>query len=381
MTPNDYTLTHYQTQARRSRQQSKSVSVKTFMMLGLAGEVGSLLSSIKKQQRDSIKLKEYKAAVVEEFGDCLWYISAICDDFAISLNEIAGITDDRFSQLQQQRILPFSTPSLSFENKILSIFEETGKLSAKIVNASREEVMLFLQRIFSIFVDTANETGADITEIAMKNIEKVNDRWPQERIWDVDFDRTFPPYERLPNGFIVDMYEREIDKKTYLIQSSGGVFIGDRLTDNIMQGDDYRFHDVFHYAYAAVLGWSPTTRALLKRKRKSESKIDEGEDSARAVIIEEGIATFIFGQAKKADFFKDEKQGDMSFALLKQVRQFVEGFEPEICPLWLWEDAILQGCQAFRFLQKRRKARLTVDRTARVLRVEDLADDPDAIFG
>ena len=42
------------------------------------------------------------------------------------------------------------------------------------------------------------------------------------------------------------------------------------------------FHDVFHLAYAAVLGWSPTTRALLKIKRKSRPEIDENEDGARA---------------------------------------------------------------------------------------------------
>ena len=42
---------------------------------------------------------------------------------------------------------------------------------------------------------------------------------------------------------------------------SGGFLLGDRLTDNHLPEDDYRFHDVFHLAFAAVLGWSPTTRA------------------------------------------------------------------------------------------------------------------------
>ena len=45
---------------------------------------------------------------------------------------------------------------------------------------------------------------------------------------------------------------------------------GAELTDNAYDPDGYRFHDVFHFAYAAVLGWSPITRALLRRKRKSQ---------------------------------------------------------------------------------------------------------------
>ena len=87
------------------------------------------------------------------------------------------------------------------------------------------------------------------------------------------------------------------------MQRCNGLFIGDRLTDNIMMPDDYRFHDAFHYAYAAILGWSPVTRALFRCKRKSEARVDEGEDGARAVLIEEGVATVVFGQAKLLDFF------------------------------------------------------------------------------
>ena len=44
-----------------------------------------------------------------------------------------------------------------------------------------------------------------------------------------------------------------------------------------MKPDDYRFHDAFHYAYAAILGWSPVTRALFRLKRKSETDVDEGQ--------------------------------------------------------------------------------------------------------
>src|SRR5262249_38997378 len=142
-----------------------------------------------------------------------------------------------------------------------------------------------------------------------------------------------------------------------------------------LEPDDYRFHDVFHYAYAAVLTWSPVTRSLLRLKRKSKPKLDEVEDGARATLIEEGIATSIFGQAKHLQFFDGLKRGDLSFDMLKAIRQFVVGYEAERCPLWLWEDAILQGYDAFRFLRKNRRARLTIDMGQRKLLIGDLPRD------
>jgi hypothetical protein len=54
------------------------------------------------------------------------------------------------------------------------------------------------------------------------------------------------------------------------------------MADNAYERAGYRFHDVFHLAFAAVLGWSPITRALLKRKRKSSPEVDEVEDRGRS---------------------------------------------------------------------------------------------------
>lgn len=46
-------------------------------ILGLVGEVGSLLSALKKKRRDTDGFFGYHEAVVEELGDVLWYISAV----------------------------------------------------------------------------------------------------------------------------------------------------------------------------------------------------------------------------------------------------------------------------------------------------------------
>src|SRR5436309_6986119 len=97
--------------------------------------------------------------------------------------------------------------------------------------------------------------------------------------------------------------ETRVGGKTCVIQLCNGVELGSRLTDNKIGEDDYRFHDVFHLAYAALLGWSPCLRALLKAKRKSIPEVDESQDGARAILIEEGVSTLIFHHALRLNFF------------------------------------------------------------------------------
>lgn len=178
--------------------------------------------------------------------------------------------------------------------------------------------------------------------------------------------------EQLPRKMEIDVYERTVRGQDYVFQRSRGVYVGDRLTDNAIEQDDYRFHDVFHYAYVAVLGWSPVIRALLRLKRKSDPKLDEAEDGARAILIEEGVTSWLFGQAQQLNFFEGVKRGGLPLDMLKHVRQFVAGYEADRCPLWLWEEAILQGYAAFRFLQKNRRARIGIDFAHRRLRIKEL---------
>jgi hypothetical protein len=197
---------------------------------------------------------------------------------------------------------------------------------------------------------------------------KTKDRWPIDQKFPPLFDEGLHVDEQLPRLMRVEIYEREVNGKKYVFQKSGGILLGDRLTDNHLPEDDYRFHDVFHLAYAAVLGWSPTTRALLKIKRKSLTKIDENEDGARANLIEEGLATWIFETAKRHHFFANTPQ--LGFDLLKAVKGFVRGYEAERLPFWLWERAILQGYSVFRELQIYRRGIVTADLTQREIRFE-----------
>lgn len=142
--------------------------------------------------------------------------------------------------------------------------------------------------------------------------------------------------------------------------------------------DGYRFHDVFHLSYAAHLGWSPVIRALLKLKRKSVSTVDENEDGARAIIIEEGIATWIFNDAKRRHFYRDIEVGRLDLAILQQVRSMVQGFEVKDVPLWQWEIAILEGFRVFRQLFENKGGIVEVDLARHALRYKPLPDTDTA---
>lgn len=372
-------LNEYQSRAAMTDQITYKHRDHAPLVLGLCGEIGSLLSETKKKQRDADSYIGYENNVLEETGDALWYLAVIAEREDIRLASLAAgagfdFSDATFRELQPQAILPLNAPSVAFEKTLLRLAGAVGRLAETASDrTSHPTIVAQLQGVFKLLLDAANEAGITLADAALLNLDKANDRWPQARVLPPLFDESFPTEERLPRRLTVDIFERTGGNgKNYVVQRCNNLFIGDRLTDNIMKPDDYRFHDAFHYAYAAILGWSPVTRALFKLKRKSETNIDEGQDGARAILIEEGVATYVFGQAKELKFFEGRRSGDLGFTFLKSIRQFVRGYEVESCPLWLWEEAILAGNEAFRFLRTHRRGRLKLDLDRRRLDVCEL---------
>ena len=66
----------YSREALSTDRKRNSASLE-FPLLGLFGETGSLLSEVKKKQRDAIAYRAYTGAVVEELGDVLWYLNLV----------------------------------------------------------------------------------------------------------------------------------------------------------------------------------------------------------------------------------------------------------------------------------------------------------------
>jgi NTP pyrophosphatase (non-canonical NTP hydrolase) len=361
----------------------------TIPLLGLFGETGSLLSVAKKKQRDGIAYRGYGPAVIEELGDVLWYLAVTADRAELTLDDIARAIDNTlpqsgeipFQSLQQLPTVIQLQPTEAFEATLLDLAGEVGTLlsdhQAHRLHNNRAALLGRLVAIMRMLIRAADESGVTLAQAARNNLDKIFNRWPPEgqKRYPDPLDHKSPSYEQLPRSLTIDIFERNLDGKLYVFQTCNGINIGDRLTDNALTPDDYRFHDVFHYAYAAVLTWSPVLRALLRLKRKSDPLIDEAEDGARAILIEEGISTWIFGQSRQLSDFENIQPGELSFDMLRQIRQFVEGYEPACSPLWLWEEAILQGFEAFRFLKKHRRGRLTIDIGNRRLTVEELPLD------
>ena len=204
--------------------------------------------------------------------------------------------------------------------------------------------------------------------VVRKNIEKACGRFldPEPSLSPI-FDDKFMEEERLPQQFEIKITQRK-GRRCYLQWNN--VFVGEPLTDNIADPDGYRFHDVFHFAHAAILHWSPTFRALIKQKRKSDPMVDETQDGGRAIVVEEGLTAWIFVRAKELNFF--EGQDKVSFDLLKGVSQFVQGYEVEACPLRLWEGAILQGYDVFRQVRDNEGGIVVGDRAARTISYKPL---------
>jgi hypothetical protein len=204
-----------------------------------------------------------------------------------------------------------------------------------------------------------------LDESARRNVVKILSRWPTTFTYDALFDEGFDSDEQLPRRIEMVFREKKTARGTYVVAQCNGINVGDRLTDNRLEPDDYRFHDVFHLAYAAILGWSPTLRALFKVKRKSRPEIDENEDGGRARLIEEGVSAWIFNHGMRNQALRSVSSLD--YGLLKAIREFVKGYEVETRPLWQWERAILEGFRVFRELRQHRGGTVTADLNAHTL--------------
>lgn len=371
-------LDEYQATAARSDQnRAGGLTGLAFPLLGLFGEVGTLLSALKKKQRDQASYVGYAEAVLEEFGDVLWYFSNIASRASLRLSVLAQLVHRKlenwgsveaeqlvgFHDLQRQKDKRGSPNSPEFEDAIIALAGKVGLLlndfSLGGVAKNRDALSAHLVEILRALTKAASSADVDLEIAASRNIAKINSRWPVTRSYAALFDEGFRTSEQLPRRIEIAITEELLREKPQVVQRWKGIKLGNSLTDNKITSDDYRFHDVFHLAYAAILGWSPVIRALLKVKRKSEPDVDEAQDGARAILIEEGVSTFVFHHALRLDSFASIKSLD--YPLLKTVQDFVHGFEVDRCPLWQWEKAILDGFKVFRQLRVERRGVVIAD--------------------
>lgn len=312
---------------------------------------------------------------LEETGDVLWYLANVVDQCDLTLEGVAALAQadglpgaaHAFEELERQPALFQEPATLSHvQASLLALAQSVGFL----IRLSQppdgnEGLPHYMATIFAQLVTASNDAQVSLADAAHANLDKLLGRWPLQPAWGPLLDADEDAAERFPRLMRVRFEERCIDGRLYVLQSIDDVQIGNPLTDNSGVPDDYRFHDVFHLAFAAVLGWSPVLRSLLKVRRLGRPEFNEQQDGARAKITEEGISNWIFSHGLRHEAFANVDSLD--FALLKTIAQMVKGYEVQVQPPWMWERAILEGFRVFRLLRESRGGVVTADLEARTL--------------
>jgi len=294
-------LGEYQREAQKTDQFKKDEKV--VPLLGMGGEVGSLLAEYKKWMRDGAAHALFSEQIAEELGDILWYLA-----------------------------------------------------------------------------NAATKFDLDLDVIAAHNLAKTRDRWPpdgSETAYRL-FDEDYPVAEQLPRRFRAEIHEENMGSgtKARITLTIDGEKAGDSLQDNAHDPDGYRFHDVFHLAHAAKLGWSPVLRGkLLKRpgrvppdrKRRSNPDVDEVEDGGRAIVIDEAVVAYVWEYARRHMFLAGVSTVD--YRVLKTITHLTGGLEVGARSSHQWEEAILAGCDVWRRVNERRQGVIEVDLQARRIEV------------
>ncbi|WNV82890.1 MazG nucleotide pyrophosphohydrolase domain-containing protein [Umezawaea sp. Da 62-37] len=264
-------------------------------MLGLVGEVGSLVAQYKKIQRDRAGYRAFTDEVREELGDLFWYAAALARRCDLSLEEI--LSDN--------------------------------------IRKARERFKLPLNPLpHPLFDDAAAKT----------------EQLP--RTLDITFTETLD-------------HERGRAPVPVVRIHRGDSAVGDPLDDNSDDDDEYRYHDVFHLAHMAVLGWSPVMRSLLRVKRSTNRDTDRIQDGGRAIAVEEGLSAYVFSAARAHNYFRSSTM--IPNDILKSCQAMTAHLEVSRRSAQDWQYAILIGYRMFDQLTKNRGGILRLDMNARTM--------------
>lgn len=257
---------------------------------------------------------------------------------------------------------------------LLGLAGETGELLSEYKKHLRDgdSHLLFRDRVSEELGDllwyvanVAAKFGLKLDDVAQANLKKTQDRWGPQDTGVLPFDADFEENQRLPRRFEVELKEVVVNGRKKIRMHIDGKKVGDDLTDNADDPDGYRFHDVFHLGYVAALGWSPVIRKLMKRKRRSDPKIDEVQDGGRAQVLDEGVAALVFDYAKEHRWL--EGVNDLDYKLLRTIKGVTSLLEVRERSLGEWQHAILIGFEVWRQVLNAGGGRLLVDQDAKSL--------------
>lgn len=233
-------LNDYQLIARQTDQKNKLRGLEglTFPLLGLFGEVGTLLSALKKKQRDQESYIGYNDAVIEEFGDVLWYFSNIASRASLNLSVLAqNISRDlqdwdnaknesfkTFADIQAKKNANGSPDSPAFEEALIALAGKVGLLLNvfhlnKIAN-NRDTLSANLVEIFRALIEAANAADIDLANAASLNVKKIHSRWPEQKKYVPLFDDGFDSLEQFPRKIEMHIFEVKRAKSLMLFNNA-----------------------------------------------------------------------------------------------------------------------------------------------------------------
>lgn len=222
----------------------------------------------------------------------------------------------------------------------------------------------------------AHHLDLGLDDIATANLGKITDRWRHTPADAIPFDGELDPGEQLPRqaDFVFTLTRGPEDREVSVLTCEGRQ-VGDPITNASHIADGYCFHDIFHLSYAAVLGWSPVMRSLLKRKRRSNPDTDEAEDGGRAIAIEEGISALVFAYASRHNYLDGKNHVDND--VLDTIQGMVAHLEVGAHRAADWEKAIITGFAAWRKLRRHGGGTVRLDLDAQTLTVVDREPEPE----
>jgi NTP pyrophosphatase (non-canonical NTP hydrolase) len=275
---------------------------------------------------------------------------------------------------EYQRVARETTRSKDIEVFTLGLFGEAGSVASAIkklkrdnpaASVAKDEVETELGDVLWYLAEIASHYELKLSDIAASNLEKTKYLFVGD---DSVLDAEAPNDQQFPTSLVANFsdYGQQVT-----IQVDGKPF-GNPLDDNAHDPDGYRFHDVFHFAYLARLGWSPVIRKQLGLKRRYDERVDRVEDGARAIFLEEGISVFIFNQNERTpdgiSSFSD--RANIPFGVLSAIKTMTKGIEVGRRDIGAWRDAIAMGFQVFDSLARAQSGTIICNLEARTMAFE-----------
>ena len=236
-------------------------------------------------------------------------------------------------------------------------------------NLSNERVKEELGDLLWYLSNVATKFDLSLDEVASFNLAKTGQRWLGATTDATEYellDESFPPEEQFPRRGEITLNLNDSGQAQMWYE---GCRLGASLTDNRYEPDEYRFHDAFHLACMATLGWSPVIRSLLGRKRRSVPEVDEVEDGGRAIIVDETLSNLIFLHAEERDF---SVENGMDWEVLRTIKNLTDQLEVSVRSEGDWQRAVVCGFQAWKSLREARGGALRFDLFERSLTFVEL---------